>query len=313
VCRAAADDLADRLARHAAAHRLALLAHSFSAGTLVSSVGKLLDRGISALMGGDAKPAPAPAHSRSSSSGFGPEAHAHAHAQPGAPYRSPTKGRAAGGPMGRPSSQQRAHDFGGGGGAASSPPPPHYQPQLQQPQAAAAEPAPTPKLLSTFMSGVSSLKNMVAPPPVSGPATTPPGELENAFYYDNELKQWRQRGVEPPPPPPAAAPPPTVPTWQAQSAAAAGPSPVQPAGVGRYVNSFGGTPPPARAAPAGGPPSFAPPPPFGGGAAFVAGPHAGFGAPPQQIFTSQQVFMPVPPAPVHAVPSIPDGMSEVEL
>lgn len=34
-----------------------------------------------------------------------------------------------------------------------------------------------------------------------GPASAPPTEPENTFYYDSDLKMWRERGVAPPPAP----------------------------------------------------------------------------------------------------------------
>ena len=38
---------------------------------------------------------------------------------------------------------------------------------------------------------------------------------ENAFYFDEELKQWRERGAPPPPPPAPLAPPPAAPAQPA--------------------------------------------------------------------------------------------------
>ena len=73
-----------------------------------------------------------------------------------------------------------------------------------------------------------------------------PKEPENTFYYDNDLKIWRERGVEPPPPPEEPPPPPTtMPShWQnlapgASAGAPPVPSPYQHGGVGRYANAMG--------------------------------------------------------------------------
>lgn len=40
-----------------------------------------------------------------------------------------------------------------------------------------------------------------AAPSAPDAAAPQPGSPENVFYYDHELKMWRERGVAPPPPP----------------------------------------------------------------------------------------------------------------
>jgi hypothetical protein len=198
ICRASAADLNERLQQLAAARKVSLSGAFINAGTIVSSVGKLLDRGISALMGGERQ------HSRSSSfttdigigGGGGGTIAGHSRRSsvttvPSSPLKMPATSAAA---------------------AAVQPPP------LPQPHADDSHLQP-PKLLSNFMSRVASFKSIVTPEPIAGgsggaAAAAEPGEPENAFYYDNELKIWRERGKPPPPPVEEPPPPPTTAQWQ---------------------------------------------------------------------------------------------------
>lgn len=197
VCRTSAADLNERLQQLAAARKVSLVGAQFNAGAIVSSVGKLLDRGISALMGGERQ------HSRSSSftpdvgGGGGGAVTLAGHSRrssvttvPSSPLKAPTGGTAS--------------------GAAVPPPQPgsvaHAEDSLLQP----------PKLLSSFMGRVASFKSIVTPEPTAAAveASGDPSEPENAFYYDNELKIWRERGKPPPSPVEEPPPPPTAATWQ---------------------------------------------------------------------------------------------------
>ena len=250
VCRASALDLNDRLQQLAAARKMSL-AGAFSAGTLVSSVGKLLDRGLSALMGGERQNT----HSRSNSFTDG--------------YTGVNNAGGGGGVINAPSS-------GGGGGqlisghshrgstvTATGPSSPsattigvtngravshsamggddgrHHHHQQQQPQQQQQQQKP---LLSNFMSRVASLKSIVGTANPSSNAAPPsdtstshqahPSEVENAFYFDKELNIWREKGVEPPPPPEEPPPPPTMVAWKS--------SPGKPGGGGGGSSVGGG-------------------------------------------------------------------------
>ena len=198
VCRASAADLNERLQQLAAARKVSLQGAQFNAGAIVSSVGKLLDRGISALMGGERQ------HSRSSSfttdiggGGVGASTLA-GHSRrssvttlPSSPLKKPTGATASGAAVPPPQPGAVAH-------ADDS----HLQP---------------PKLLSSFMDRVASFKSIVTPEPTPGAvgSSADPSEPENAFYYDNELKIWRERGKPAPFPVEEPPPPPTAVSWQA--------------------------------------------------------------------------------------------------
>jgi hypothetical protein len=303
VCRAATADLQERLMQHAAAHRVSL-AHSFNAGALVSSVGKLLDRGLTALMGDGTHSGQGSAqqgHSRTSSFGAEPAPGHCAGQLPAAAMPSPMVG------LSRPSSQRSLQDAG-----PSSSPPRHP---------GAGGNAQQPKLLSSWMNRVSSLKNLVAPPAKAPSAAAEPaaGEPENVFYCDTELRQWRERGVEAAPLPAAPPPPPMMTAWQAPSSA----SPLQHGGVGRYANSF--ATPSAAGAGTPGPPAAAAV--FMPHAADGAGSALHFGPPPGALngtypHDRAPAFGAAPPAHwgggasvAHArtASSVSVGMSEVEL
>jgi len=178
VCRAACADLADRVHRTAAVRKVAL-SGAFTPGSLVSSVSKFLDRGLNVLMGGDSIK---PAHSRSSSMNDGPQN------WPGPTH---SRGPSAVTSSGRATPPSGHHAEGDRVGGVAQP-----------------------KLLSNLIGRVSSLKSLMAP------SSSQKGGKEeevsdNLFYYDHELKVWRERGVEPTTPPPDVGPPPTQMAWQA--------------------------------------------------------------------------------------------------
>lgn len=216
VCRASAADLNERLQQLAAARKVSLAGAQFNAGAIVSSVGKLLDRGISALMGGERQ------HSRSSSfttdigGGGGGAGTLPGHSRrssvttlPSSPLRMPTGATASGAVVHTDNS--------------------HLQP---------------PKLLSSFMNRVASFKSIVTPEPTASAVGTSadPSEPENAFYYDNELKIWRERGKPPPSPVEEPPPPPTAASWQTLAPATLGTPPLpSPSGA---VNCEHAMPPP---------------------------------------------------------------------
>jgi hypothetical protein len=121
------------------AHKIPL-SQSFSAGSLVSSVGKLLDRGISALMGGGTEgKAAAGKHARSGSivSDQGALSHGMQPSQ-GSHMESPSSHGGAGPGVARSGSSQQLAEV---------------------PQSSA------PQLLSSLVSRVASLKNIVTPSP----------------------------------------------------------------------------------------------------------------------------------------------------
>lgn len=118
------------------AHKISL-SQGFNTGALVSSMGKLLDRGISALMGGADGRSSSRNHSRSNSIVTDMHAGPHGHVSGGEHHASPA--------MTRASSQ---HHLASGEGGQS-------QGDGQ------------PKLLSSFMK---SIKNVVAPPSTTNSA-----------------------------------------------------------------------------------------------------------------------------------------------
>ena len=144
LCRALSAALHDRLQIHAAAHKMSLHHGGFKPGTIVSSVGKWLDKNITALLGeseGTSSPSGIVHHKRNASTA--------------------------------------SHTSDGGGGLAG------------------------------LLGRVTSFGKII------GSSTPPPepSEPENIFYYDQDLKLWRERGMEPPsaaqplaPPPLAGAP-----------------------------------------------------------------------------------------------------------
>lgn len=301
VCRLCTVDLHERLQQLAAARKVSLTA-AFSAGAIVSSVGKLLDRGISALMGGERQHSRTNSftgdvmagHSRRSSVATGPS--------------SPSANRAPTPPPG-------LSNFGNGGvssaGAGAVSP--------SQEESYASQP----KLLSNLMSRVASLKSMVAHNPGDsrgGGAAADPKEPENVFYYDNELKIWRERGVEPPPPAEEPPPPPTtMPRWQPSgpASATAMPSPFQHGGVTRYANAMTTTN--AHGGMNAAPSSLQPPQstllPHAAGASALM-PSAVGAARPAEFMVPTSVhsapLVPLGGAPAYA-PIRPEEMTEVQL
>ncbi|KAI7843308.1 hypothetical protein COHA_003139 [Chlorella ohadii] len=174
VCRAVAADLRDRLQQYAAGQKLSL-GSNFTAGALVSSVGKWLDRGLTAMMGGgDASAGTSGGrHSRNPSTSS-IDASKHLYVQEAMHKRTASSGSLMGG-------SAPAADGGSGGGGGG------------------------------IFHRVSSIKNMLtgqsskakldaAPAAAAAAAPQQPGSPENVFYYDHELKCWRERGAEPPKP-----------------------------------------------------------------------------------------------------------------
>jgi hypothetical protein len=270
VCRASAADLNERLQQLAAARKVSL-SGAFNAGAIVSSVGKLLDRGISALMGSERQ------HSRSSSFttdiGGGGAGTLAGHSRrssvttvPSSPLKMPTGGAVA---------AASASATAGGDDA-------HLQP---------------PKLLSNFMSRVASFKSIVTPEPTPGAATgTDGGEPENAFYYDNELKIWRERGKPPPAPVEEPPPPPTTASWQTPPPATLGAPPTlgnhahaMPSPVNQQHGAAGGI---------GGVSRYAPAPI----AVASSPPHASSSLLPQPSVSVGATFMPLHPPAASFVP-----------
>ncbi|PRW60649.1 alpha-amylase [Chlorella sorokiniana] len=176
VCRAVAADLRDRLQQYATGQKLSL-GSGFTAGALVSSVGKWLDRGLTAMMGGgDAAGTGGGRHSRNPSTSSVDASKEAVH------RRTASSSSLMGG--GAPPA-----DGGSGGGGGGS-----------------------------IFHRVSSIKNMLTgqsskakidAPPAAAAAAQQPGSPENVFYYDHELKCWRERGAEPPKPEQPPPPPPT--------------------------------------------------------------------------------------------------------
>lgn len=142
------------LLKHIQTHKISLQ-HGFT-GNLVTSMGKLLDRGISALMGGGGGEGKSQPHSRSSSIVGDITATSGMHGRVpsfngsiGGPSVSPV-----GGTTPRLSTQHHHQSY-------------HQQEPVQQQQQQQQSNDQQPKLLSSFMSKVASLKNVVAPPNAS--------------------------------------------------------------------------------------------------------------------------------------------------
>jgi len=227
VGKAICADLLDRIHHHADIYKISL-GGSFTSGSLVSSVGKLLDRGISALMGGGDDKRAGSIHSRSSSFA-GDAVPGSIHSQhPRSVLHSgsvtPRSDSAAGGaPNVNPTLPQSAGGFAVGNGSDQSG---------------------QPKLLSNLMGKVASFKNLVAP--LSQKQEDIPHERENTFYYDDELKIWRERGVDPQPAAADVGAPPLAPLWQTTSPTGLvshteSSSTHVHAGVSRYVNTIDGS------------------------------------------------------------------------
>ena len=231
VCRVAAADLNDRLQQFAAARKITL-SSSFSAGSIVSSVGKFLDRGISALMGGERQ------HSRSNSFGAG----AGAVGGGGGAVAPPTQTTATTTPAEATMLMSAAHSRRSSTTTMPTSPS-HYHtninrassPTRKEPEDQSQSKPLLSNLMSSFRAVVSSSSStqLHSQQQQQHHDNLP----ENTFYYDNDLKIWRERGVEPPPPPEEPPPPPTAMAFNVVQQQQT--SPLRP-GVNRYAMPGGG-------------------------------------------------------------------------
>lgn len=295
VCRAFNADLFDRIQHHAAARKIGLGVPSMhlSAGALVSSVSKLLDRGIHVLMGGDGRSTQQ--HSRSSS--IGGNDLSSQHSRRGSEVTSAMATmlhNATGTPM--PSSMHTTAVGDVSNQSHEHPPHTSSPPVLQQKQ----------DIFSGFMNRVNSFtSNLVAPlsttndgvqpqhhtspPPARNSSTVAGGsDVENVFYYDHEKKRWRERGVESPPPPQPVGPPPTVFSHAADDVAVQAVSSIASTGrgVGSRYGAIGGSSTVSET----------------GGLALLP--------PPMMAYTSPKMAMPEPP---RAVGYDHGSMTDVQL
>jgi hypothetical protein len=231
VCRAAAADLKEQLQQYAAGHKMSLQHGSFTAGALVSNVGKWLDRGLSALMGAAAGGGGANSDAASrpaSNSGDGLADSRSCHRRNGSSGSQPTA-------LSRNAS---ATSLGLQGEQHVPSPPQHHKGGMLGFLGKVSSIGSFSKLVAPATGAAGERQKEVGGAPV-------PFEQENVFYYDQELKMWRERGMEstlsqsqeP-------GPPPTALVWQQEQQphhpqADGSWSGAQPANVGaRYVNSF---------------------------------------------------------------------------
>eukprot|EP00884_Botryococcus_braunii_P015742 jgi/Botrbrau1/2851/Bobra.0036s0001.1 len=185
ICRAAALDIQDRLKQHALGHNIRV--NPVPGGTLISSVGRWIDKGINKLIGGDLVGPPS----------TGSEPDSRSPATDGRPY--PQVG-SQGGSTGKPSPAEVVAQTEVSGGGRSSVPHSGERSNSGRTNSTIS--------LSGMLGRVGGLLSAIpAPAPRK---ETQIGE-ENTFYFDEETKQWRERGVvDPAAPDPLPPPPPTT-------------------------------------------------------------------------------------------------------
>ncbi|KAI3429223.1 hypothetical protein D9Q98_005322, partial [Chlorella vulgaris] len=197
VCRAVMADLQERLQQYALGQKLSL-GGAFKAGAIVSSMGKWLDRGLTAVLGGGG------------TSDVGSDGGRHSR-QPSHSRNPSTSSQdvAAWDPSRRIGSSTGLH-----AAAAAAAPDGSAAQQAEERRGGLFQRV-------TSLTGILKTKPKAAAAPAAAADEEASPDPENVFYYDQELKMWRERGVDPPPVPEPLAPPPTLPSWHGAAAAAA--------------------------------------------------------------------------------------------